>query len=170
MFDLSVPLWQTALRTAVIYLVVLVGLRLSGKRQLGQMNVFDLVVILLVANAAQNAMVGADNSLPGATVSIAVILLMNFGVSELRLRWRSLRGVVEGTPTLLVSHGRELSQALEREGLDEETLYAALREHGIQDVSQVEMAVLEIDGSISIVPTNDSVKHVPRKVKFVKHG
>jgi uncharacterized membrane protein YcaP (DUF421 family) len=169
MFIPIVPLWQTVLRTAVIYLVVLVGLRLAGKRQLGQMTVFDLVVLLLVANAAQNAMVGNDNSLLGGTVSIAAILLLNFGVSQLRLRWRSLRGVVEGSPTVLVLHGELLPQALRREGVDEETLGAALREHGFADLSQVEMAVLEIDGSISVVPTDSAVQHVRRKVKFVQH-
>jgi uncharacterized membrane protein YcaP (DUF421 family) len=161
--------WDIVLRTAVVYLVILIGLRLAGKREIGQMTVFDLVVLLLLANAVQNAMVGPDTSLTGGILAAAVLLILNAVVARLRLRWPRLRRFVEGSPTLLVLHGEVIVDHMRREGLDQETLEAALREHGVADLSGVEMAVLEIDGSISVVPTGTETKHVRRPVKFLRH-
>jgi uncharacterized membrane protein YcaP (DUF421 family) len=105
MWSLAFPAWDIVLRTAVVYLVILVGLRLAGKREIGQMTVFDLVVLLLIANAVQNAMVGPDTSLGGGVLAVAVLLLLNTLVARLRLRWPGLRRAVEGSPTVLVLHG-----------------------------------------------------------------
>jgi uncharacterized membrane protein YcaP (DUF421 family) len=156
-------------RTLLIYLVILVGLRLSGKREIGQMTVFDLVVLLLIANAVQNAMVGPDTSLTGGILAAVVLLLVNALVARLRLRWPRLRRLVEGTPTLLVLHGAVIPAHLRREGIDEESLLEALREHGLAEISGVEMAVLEIDGSISVVPVGETTTHVKRPMKFLRH-
>ena len=169
MLSFAIPAWQIVLRTAVIYLIVLVGMRLAGKREMGQMTTFDLVLLLLIANAVQNAMVGPDTSLVGGMVAALVLLALNALVARLRLRWPQLRRAIEGSPTLLVLHGKVIEDHLRREGLDLETLQAACREHGIADVGKVEMAVLEIDGSISIVPTDEHTKHVRRKIRGVHH-
>ena len=169
MFTFGAPAWAIAVRAAVVYLLVLVGLRLAGKREIGQMTVFDLVVLLLLANAVQNAMVGPDNSLVGGLLAAAVLLLMNAGVARLRLRWHRLRQIVEGTPSVLILHGEEIPQHLKREGLDNETLEAALREHGVASIRDVEMAVLEIDGSISVIPAGGGTKRVRRPLKFLRH-
>jgi uncharacterized membrane protein YcaP (DUF421 family) len=169
MLKLDVPAWNIALRTAAIYLVALIGLRLAGKREIGQMTVFDLVVLLLIANAVQNAMVGPDTSLTGGVLAAVVLLVLNAVVARLRLRWPRLRRLVEGSPTLLVLHGEVLAGHLRREGLDQETLEAALREHGVAAVADVEMAVLEIDGSISVVPAGGTTTHVKRPVKYLRH-
>jgi uncharacterized membrane protein YcaP (DUF421 family) len=169
MADLLTLAWNISLRTIAVYLVVLVGLRLSGKREIGQMTVFDLVVLLLIANAVQNAMVGADTSLAGGIIAAVVLLLLNIIVARLDLRWPKLRRLVEGSPTLLVLHGEMITNNLRREELDEETLKAALREHGVTDLAQVEIAVLEIDGSISVVPTGGETKHVKRPANFLRH-
>ncbi len=158
-----------AIRTMSIYLVVLIGLRLSGKREIGQMTIFDLVVLLLISNAVQNAMVGPDTSLLGGILAAIVLLGVNALVARLGLRWPRLRHVVEGTPTLLVLHGEIITAHMRKEGIDQETLLAALREHGIEGVSGVEMAVLEIDGSISVVPTGGTTKRVKRPIKFLRH-
>jgi uncharacterized membrane protein YcaP (DUF421 family) len=168
MADLVTLAWNISLRTAAVYLVVLVGLRLSGKREIGQMTVFDLVVLLLIANAVQNAMVGADTSLAGGIIAAVVLLLLNVIVARLDLRWPKLRRLVEGSPTLLVLHGEMIANNLRREELDEETLKAALREHGVTDLAQVEMAVLEIDGSISVVPTGGVTKRVKRVTRQLR--
>lgn len=165
MLDLAVSVWDIVLRTAVVYLVVLVGLRLAGKREIGQMTVFDLVVLLLIANAVQNAMVGPDTSLAGGILAALVLLLLNAGVARLRLRWPTMRRLVEGAPTLLVLRGQVLADNLRREGLDQETLEAALREHGVADLSAVDMAVLEIDGTISVVPTGGTTRRVRRPLR-----
>ena len=165
---LSIPPLAIVLRTAVIYLVILIGLRLAGKREIGQMAIFDLVMLLLISNAVQNAMVGPDVSLVGGILAAAVLLVMNFAIARTRLYFPVVRRLVEGTPTLLVLHGKILSRNLHREGLDQETLETALREHGIAEVSEVEMAVLEVDGSISVVPTGGNHKHVRNPAKYLK--
>ena len=157
------------IRTMAVYLVILVGLRLSGKRELGQMTAFDLVLLLLIANAVQNAMIGPDTSLVGGLLAAIVLLLLNTLVARLRLRWPTLRRWVEGTPTLLVLHGKIITEHLRREGVDLESLLAALREHGVAEVSEVEMAVLEIDGSISVVPVGETTTRVKKPLKFLRH-
>jgi uncharacterized membrane protein YcaP (DUF421 family) len=169
MLTLAIPAWNIVLRTLAVYLVILIGLRLAGKREIGQMTVFDLVVLLLLANAVQNAMVGPDSSLLGGILAAGVLLTLNALVARLGLHWPRLRRLAEGTPTLLVLHGEMISDHLQREGLDRETLDAALREHGMARLEDVEMAVLEIDGSISVVPadteTTRGVKRVPKHLQ-----
>ncbi len=170
MFALATPGWEILLRAAAVYLAVLIGLRLAGKREIGQMTVFDLVVLLLLANAVQNAMVGPDTSLAGGILAAAALLVLNAVVARLRLRWPRLRRVVEGSPTLLVVHGEVIADHLRREGLDQETLEAALREHGVANLSDVETAVLEVDGSISVIPTGVQTKRVRRPpLKYLRH-
>jgi uncharacterized membrane protein YcaP (DUF421 family) len=168
-FQLGTPLLQIVARTVIIYLVILVGLRLAGKREIGQMTVFDLVVLLLIANAVQNAMVGPDNSLTGGVLAAVVLLIMNAVIAKIRLRSPSLRRLVEGSPTLLVLHGEILAKNMQSEGLDQDTLEAALREHGVSDLNEVEMAVLEIDGSISVVPVGGQTQRVKRPLKYLRH-
>jgi uncharacterized membrane protein YcaP (DUF421 family) len=165
MLSLAVPAWEILARTTAVYLVVLIGLRVAGKREIGQMTIFDLVVLLLLANAVQNAMVGPDTSLVGGLLAALLLLILNNLLAQLRLHSPRLRRIVEGSPTLLVLRGEILTPHLRREGIDQETLEAALREHGVSDLSQVEMAVLEIDGSISIVPVDATIRRIrhPRK-------
>ena len=153
------------LRTVVIYLLILIGLRLAGKREIGQLTVFDLVVLLLIANAVQNAMVGPDTSLAGGALAAVVLLVVNSLVSRMRYKWPRLRRWVEGTPTLLVLHGETISAHLRREGVDDDMLAAALREHGINKLGEVEMAVLETDGSISVVPVGQTVRRGKKPVR-----
>ena len=159
-----------ALRTTVVYIVVFAGLRLSGKREIGQITVFDLVVLLLLANAVQNAMVGPDTSLAGGVLAATVLLALSAAVVHARLRWPQLRQVLEGSPTLLVLHGHPLAGHLRREGLDENALEAALREHGIARLADVEMAVLEVDGSISVVPAGVETRRVRHRLKQLRRG
>lgn len=157
--------FEILLRTTVIYVVILIGLRLAGKREIGQMTVIDLVVLLLISNAVQNAMVGPDTSLPGGIFAAVALLLINMLVNRLSVRVPRLRRWVEGTPTLLVLHGETIPDNLRREGIDDETLAAALREHAILNINQVEMAVLEIDGSISVVPIGEATRRSTKRVK-----
>jgi len=168
MLNLAIPAWDIVLRTAAIYAAILVGLRLAGKREMGQMNVFDLVVLLLIANAVQNAMVGPDTSLLGGVLAAGVLLILNAILARLRLRWPRLRRVIEGSPTVLILHGEVLEDHLRREEVDKEMLAVALREHGLSDEKGVEMAVLEIDGSISVVADSAQTQRIRRPVKFLK--
>jgi uncharacterized membrane protein YcaP (DUF421 family) len=152
MFDLGTPIWQIVIRALVVYAAVFVGFRLLGKRELGQMTVFDLVLILLISNAVQNAMVGPDSSLQGGLAAAAVLLVANRLASELRLRSPLVDRLFEGRSAVLVEHGQLVTGQLRKQRVAEEDLEAAMREHGIESLAQVQLAVLETDGTISIVP------------------
>lgn len=158
------------IRTAVVYFFLLVGFRLAGKRQMGQMTVFDLVVILIVANAVQNAMVGQDSSLIGGLIAAATLLLLNWGVSWVRHRSKVVSRWVGGTRTLLIEDGRFLPEHLEKENLEKDEVLMAMREHGLEDLRQVHQAFLETDGSISVIPKEEAHIKARRHVRFLKKG
>ena len=170
MFELDVNGWSIVARTLIVYAALLMGLRLAGKRELGQMTPFDLVVILLIANAVQNAMVGPDTSVTGGLIAAAVLVAANYGLARARERVPFLRRAVEGSPTLLINDGKFVTEHLQREGLDEDIVMMAIREHGIADVGDVQMAVLETDGSISIVPSGDGALRTRKHSRFVRRG
>src|SRR4029079_4569912 len=117
------------LRTLVVYVALLFGLRIAGKRELGQMSPFDLVVVLLIANAVQNAMVGSDTSLTGGLVAATALLAINWVVGRLRLRYGWFERHIRGSATLLVNNGQFIEAHLRHEGLDTEDVYMAMREH-----------------------------------------
>src|SRR3990172_1648348 len=106
MFEMEVMGWRIVATKLIVYLALLAGLRLAGKRELGQMTPFDLVVILLIANAVQNAMVGPDTSVTGGLIAAGVLVTVNYGVAGARQRLPWLRRAVEGTPTLLINDGK----------------------------------------------------------------
>jgi uncharacterized membrane protein YcaP (DUF421 family) len=162
------PAWQIVFRTLAVYFVVLFGLRFFGKRQLGQMNVSDLVMILLIANAVQNAMVGPDVSLQGGLIAALVLLIVNFFVTRALSRSREAQKLLEGGPTLLVKDGRYVVQGLLHEGVAQEEVDMAIREHGIATASQVRAAYLEPDGTISVVPMTSQVLRGRRRVRQMK--
>jgi uncharacterized membrane protein YcaP (DUF421 family) len=170
MFHLGENGWSIVARTVIIYAALLLGLRLAGKRQLGQMTPFDLVVILLIANAVQNAMVGTDTSVTGGLIAAIVLIAANYGIAFARERVPLLRRAVEGAPTLLISDGQFVGANLRREGIDEDEVLMAIREHGVGDPAEVKMAVLEVDGSISIVPADSTIMRTRRHSRFVKKG
>jgi len=148
----------------MVYVGLFIGLRLMGKRELGQMTVFDLIVILLIANAVQNAMTGPDFSVQGGLLAAAVLLLGNYLVSLIPLRGRRWGRLLGGTPTVLIQDGHFVDPHLRRERIDRDDVEMAMREHGIDSVKDVKLAVLEVDGSISVVPSGSQViktrKHI----------
>ena len=168
MFEMATPAWNIALRSLLVYVAVFLGLRLMGKREMGQMTVFDLVVILLIANAVQNAMVGRDSSLQGGILAALVLLIVNRGVGLLRLRGARWGRLLEGTPTVLVEDGEFIDTHLRKEGLDRGEVEMAIREHGLDSVTAVKLAVLETDGSISIVPLTSRVVRTHKHVRQLK--
>jgi uncharacterized membrane protein YcaP (DUF421 family) len=156
-------------RAAIVYIAVLIGLRLMGKRELGQMTVFDLVVVLLLANAVQNAMVGADTSVQGGLVAACILLSLNRIVAAARLHSGVWGRLIEGSPTVLVQEGHVLDAAIRMEGLERTQIEMAMREHGIASLSDVKLAVMETDGSISIVPREATVIRTRKHVRQIKH-
>lgn len=168
-FKLSVPWWELVIRSFIIYAVFFVGLRLFGKRELGQFTVFDLVLVLLVANALQPAITGPDGSVTGGVIIIVVLLLVNRGVATLRAYWPAFDHLVEPPPTVVCEDGKVLEQNLEKEGLSVNDVEMALREHGVEKVSECKLAVLENDGSISVVSKDSPNSYRRRRrVRFLK--
>jgi uncharacterized membrane protein YcaP (DUF421 family) len=158
-FDLSIPLWEIVLRTVVVYVTVLGLLRLAGKRELGQMSPADLVVILIIANAVQNSMNGGDVSLIGGLISAATLVIGNLLLGRFGRRIPIVGRLVYEEPTLLLQDGKPIMANLEKEHVDLGEVEMAAREHGISDLDEVAAAVLEIDGSISIIPKQGGGYH-----------
>jgi uncharacterized membrane protein YcaP (DUF421 family) len=148
-------LLEIGIRTAAIYAVVLLGVRLSGKREVGQMTPFDLTLLLLISNAVQNAMTGPDTSLAGGIVAAATLLGLNYIVAELSGGNRRFRKFVQGQPSLLVHDGQLIASHMAKEHVSMDELERALREHGISSYHDVALAVLEVDGSISCLKYDD---------------
>src|SRR5664279_954247 len=139
-------LGEIALRTGAIYCLVLLGIRISGKREVGQMTPFDLTLLLLLSNSVQNAMTGPDTSLLGGAVAACTLLVLNYGVAAVSGSNRRLRRLIEGQPTLLIHDGKIIEPHMARERVSMDELHRALREHGINNCDQVALAVLEVDG------------------------
>jgi uncharacterized membrane protein YcaP (DUF421 family) len=162
---------QIVLRTGVIYLVVLIGVRLSGKREVGQMTPFDLTLLLLLSNSVQNAMTGPDTSLIGGVVAATTLLLMNYVVGTLSGKNRVFRRVVQGQPSLLIHDGQPIQEHMAKEHVSMDELERAVREHGIAQCSDVALAVLEVDGSISCLKYDeikpDANTHLVRR-RFIQ--
>ena len=142
-------LFEILLRTAVIYLLVLIGVRISGKREVGQMTPFDLTLLLLLSNSVQNAMTGPDTSLAGGVVAASTLLILNYLIAEASGTNRRFRRFVQGQPSLLVHDGKVIDSHMAREHVSLDELHRALREHGISCIEQTALAVLEVDRSIS---------------------
>jgi uncharacterized membrane protein YcaP (DUF421 family) len=158
---------EIVVRTAIVYAFLVIGIRLSGKREVGQMTPFDLVVLLLLSNAVQNAMTGPDVSIAGGLVAAVTLFAVNAVVSRLRMRSRSFRSLVVGVPVILVSHGELVRTNLDREQITEDDLLAALREHEAENVTDVEQATLEVDGTISVI-RRAGVQHLVSTRKRLK--
>lgn len=150
----------TIFRVIVVYVLLLVALRFTGRRQLGQFTPFDLVTLLLLSNVVQNAMVGSDISLVGGLLGAAVLLLLNYVISRIM----PLRSVLEGKPIVLISGGKVVEENVHREHISMGELEEALREYGIASVADAEMAILESNGNISVIAKTNQVKRL-RKVK-----
>jgi uncharacterized membrane protein YcaP (DUF421 family) len=164
-------LLQIVLRTGIIYLLVLIGVRLSGKREVGQMTPFDLTLLLLLSNSVQNAMTGPDTSLAGGALAACTLLVLNYGVAAVSGSNRRLRRLIEGEPSLLVHDGKVIESHMTRERVSMDELHRALREHGINSCDQVALAVLEVDGSISCLKYDeikpDANTHLVRR-RFIQ--
>jgi uncharacterized membrane protein YcaP (DUF421 family) len=164
---------QIAVRTLTIYVLVLVGVRLSGKREVGQMTPFDLTLLLLLSNSVQNAMTGPDTSLAGGAVAAATLLTLNYVVGAISGKNRKFRKFIEGQPTLLIHDGKVIYDHMKKERVSKDELDRALREHGIPSCKDVALAVLEVDGTISCLKYDDlnpqANSHMVRKRFLQKH-
>jgi uncharacterized membrane protein YcaP (DUF421 family) len=154
-FKLLIPeigVGEKIVRSVAVYLFLLAAFRFTGKRQVGQLTPFDLVVLLIISNVVQNAVIGPDNSLGGGLIGAAAILLLNWAVVEITFRYKRARRLLEPSPTLLIHNGKILHENLRRERITMDDLLAALRRSGTMEPGAVRFAVLEETGTISVIP------------------
>lgn len=144
------PWWELILRGSVVYLVLFLLFRFSGKRQAGQMTPFDLLLLLIISNAVQNAMVGSDDSLSGGLLVAVVLIAWNQLLGWLSSRSRRAEALIEGRPEMLVHNGQVFTDVLRRNRMSLEELHVALRRQGCFDVNEVAFAVLETNGTVSV--------------------
>ena len=149
LFHLDMTILEKVLRTLGVYVFLIVGLRLAGKRELAQLNPFDLVVLLTLSNALQNAIIGNDNSLIGGFIGAATLLFLNYVVVRFLYGHKKIERVVEGDATVLIQHGRILRKNLERELISEAELEVAAHRQGFGSLKDIDRAVLETGGGIS---------------------
>jgi len=149
----------------VIYVALLAALRLFGKREVGQFTLYDLVFILLVANALQPAMTGPDTSVGGGLVLIVALVAANWIVGRLD-RLPHVHHLFAAGPTVIIKDGQYVQPAMRREGVTEDECEMAVREHGMDGIKEIQLGVLESDGTISIVPTGAGIQRTKRRVRY----
>ena len=150
MFHLSVPWWELVVRALAVYLFLLLALRLTGKRQVGQLAPFDLVLLLVLSNAVQNSMNAGDNSLGGGLITAATLVALNYGIGTLTFRSRAVEKFVEGQPQVLIHDGKLNLAVMKSAQLTRAELESALRLHGCDGIDQCKTAILENNGAISV--------------------
>lgn len=162
MFWLSLPVAEKMLRPAIVYVFLVIALRVFGKRELAQLNPFDLVVLLSLSNTVQNAIIGDDNSVTGGLIGAFTLLAVNYLVVRFLFKHRRLDQILEGNPTVLIEHGRVLRKGLARELLTESELRVVARRQGFARLGDVERCVLEPGGAFFIqgkMPSEDARRH-----------
>jgi uncharacterized membrane protein YcaP (DUF421 family) len=169
MFVLGVPIAEKILRPIIVYIFLIVGLRLSGKRELAQLNPFDLIVLLTLSNTVQNAIIGNDNSVTGGIIGAASLLAINYLVVRFLYDHRKIEQIVEGRADVLIEEGKVHEHKLKRELITKEELAAAARKQGFDSLSEVRQCVLEPGGTLSFTarkPATEDIRHQELLKKF----
>ena len=156
MFFLTLPLLEKVLRPWLVYIFLVVGLRLAGKREMAQLNTFDLIVLLTLSNTVQNAIIGEDNSVTGGLIGATSLLVMNYLVVRFLFRRTKLDRFLEGKSTPLIEKGRMLHKNLQRELITDSELEAVAHKQGFRGLKDVESAILETGGSITFIGKDPS--------------
>src|ERR1035438_6089745 len=151
MWNLSLPWWEFIARGAIVYVFVLILLRVTGKRQVGQLAPFDLVLLLVLSNAVQNAMNGGDNSVLGGVISACTLVGLNYSIGWLTFKSKAIEGLIEGRPVLLIHNGHINQQAMRAVRMTVHELDAAIRAGGCSGAHEVRIAVLENSGDVTVI-------------------
>jgi uncharacterized membrane protein YcaP (DUF421 family) len=163
MFALGLPIAEKMLRPVIVYVFLIVGLRLAGKRELAQLNPFDLVVLLTLSNTVQNAIIGEDNSVTGGLVGAATLLLVNYIVVRFLFTHEHLEHIVEGEPDALIEGGVVREDRLKKELLTKAELETAAHRQGFASLKDIERAVIEPGGTIFLVGKKPSPDELQQK-------
>ena len=159
------PYLDIALRSLSVYVFMLVAIRLTGKKELSQLNTIDVVLILLISNAVQNAMVGNNTSLLGGLAAAAVLFILNYILKKVAFKSKKIRELIFEHPEILIHNGKLNFDKLSHLGISDEELKEAMREHGVEHYKDVKLAIFEVDGNISIISGDKTLKqtHFKRK-------
>jgi uncharacterized membrane protein YcaP (DUF421 family) len=157
MWNMAVPWWELIVRGVVVYAFLLALLRITGKRQVGQLAPFDLVLLLVLANAVQNSMNAGDNSLVGGLITAATLISLNYLVSLITHQNKKLEAIIEGHPQILIHNGELFEDVMAKAQLTHHELNAALRRAGASSVAEVHSAILENNGAISVVASKNKM-------------
>ena len=153
-----------------VYVFIIVAIRLFGKKELAQLSVFDLVFILLISNAVQNAMVGSDSTLTGGLIAAGSLFIVNYLFKLIAYKFPRIGKIVEGEPLMLIYHGKLKRNNMDKAKLSLDEIEETVREHGVKSIKEVDLAVLEMDGNISILSNEfkrkTTKKRRPRKGFF----
>lgn len=168
------PILNVVFRSLCVYLFMVIAIRLFGKNQLSQLNAGDVVLLLLISNAVQNAMVGSNTSLEGGIVAALVLFVANFILKRFMFSSRSFETLMEDDPVVLIKDGIADQAALNRVKITQGELEEEIREHGIENIKNVKLSVLEVDGNISVVSEDEKSKQthysrIKRKYKRKYH-
>lgn len=169
MFVLGLPVAEKILRPIIVYIFLIAGLRLSGKRELAQLNPFDLIVLLTLSNTVQNAIIGDDNSVIGGIIGATSLLAINYLVIRFLYDHRKIDQIVEGRADVLVENGTVFEDKLKKELITKEELAAAARKQGFETLSEVRQCILEPGGTLTFVakkPDTEDIRHQELLKKF----
>jgi uncharacterized membrane protein YcaP (DUF421 family) len=162
MFNMAVSWWELIIRSAVVYAALIFFLRVTGKRQIGQLAPFDLVLLLVLSNAVQNSMNGGDTSLAGGLISAITLIALNYLLGYATFKSRRVEIIVEGSPLIIVHKGHVFEDVLARAQITHHELDAALRQNGFVCVDDVQTAILENNGAITVIPRSRGVDDTKR--------
>lgn len=163
MFVLAVPVLEKILRPVVVYAALIIGLRLAGKRELAQLNPFDLVVLLTLSNTVQNAIIGNDNSVTGGLIGAATLLVLNYAVVRFVYKNNKIEELIEGSEDVLIDNGQIRLDMMDRDTISLAELEIAAHRQGYAKLTEIERAVLEPDGGVSFIakrPEPDVARHL----------
>lgn len=153
-----------AIRSVVVYLFVILAIRLFGKKELSQLSIVDLVFILLISNSLQAAMIGNDTTLAGGLIAAGSLFIVNWILKNLIYKSKKISETIQGSPIMLVYQGKIIHKHLEKAQISREELEAAIREHGVKNIEAVDLAILEVDGNISVLSSNFTKKTRKRRI------
>lgn len=162
------PYLDIILRSVSVYLFMVIVLRIFGKKELSQLNTADVILILLISNSVQNAMVGSNNSLLGGIVAALALFLINYLFKNIMLRSKFIKNLVQDKPEILIHNGKIEFKTLAKLGITSDELQEAMREHGVQYFKEVKLAMFEIDGTISIISGDKNLIQTHHKRKIHK--
>jgi len=162
------PYLDIVIRSVSVYLFMVIALRVFGKKELSQLNTADIILILLISNSVQNAMVGSNSSLLGGITAAVALFIINFIFKKIMLNSKFIKNLVQDKPEILIHDGKIEFKTLARLGITSEELHEAMREHGVEFYKDVKLAMFEIDGNISVISGNENLRQTHHKRKIHK--